>query len=208
MAEAVTMHVDFGETSSLRKQWSADERFVRVSPIHTRAPVADLELEQALAAFDRASSWEESREAQRRLLMLRPEVVPSVLEELAAPQPPDRFDVLLALLVRWEAPEQVIGLVRSPHAGPTLRAALSEALARYLDGEHGRDARLRERVAIVLAELARDRDSGVRITAIEALGLAGLAADPRCREVLRGIAFDDESESVRAEARAVLEASD
>jgi hypothetical protein len=210
VAEALTAPIDPGTASDYRREGIAtiDESFVRPAAIHTRSPVADLKLRLALAAFDRAQSWKESQEAQRRLLALGPEVVPSVLAELAEPQPPERFDVLVALLVKWKTADEAMDLARSEGAGWVLRASLAEALGHYADALHARDARTRERIASVLAHLARDSNAGVRIAAVEAIGLAKLTADPQTREVLRHVASGDPNADVKNEAQTVLEQTD
>lgn len=203
MAEALTARDFVGSTSDMVVTWP--DRFTRVRPMFQRSPDADLKLEQALRAFDRTKSYEENQAAQQRILALSRDAVPSVLDRLAEPQPPDRQDVLMSLLVRWQSPDEVIELASAEAAGPILRAALAEALALYAGGPYEHDERVMQRVATTLARLARDSDAGVRVASVEAIGLAGLYTAPGVRDLLREVASDDASESVRAEAKSVLE---
>ena len=166
----------------------------------------ELKLAQRLVAFDRARTDAERVAAQRAILALGADAVPSVLAELSLPQPPDRSDVLLALLVKHECADSVIQLARRPTCTRALRAALADALARHAatatsDG-------LRRRIAAALLALARDPDIGVRSTAIDAIGLAGITADPAVKLLLENTAEHDSDPDVRAEARAILNESD
>ena len=165
-------------------------------------PLGELKLKQALGAFDRTDSWEKARAARERLLALPVEVVPSVLRELGEPQPPERFDVLLRLLLKWKTLDDVLEILRAGANG-VLRASLAEALGYYASEIHAADEGARSRVAAALARLTRDQDVGVRIAAVEAIGLAGLAS--LLGEVLRERVNADINDSVRAEAAAVLE---
>ena len=172
----------------------------RVRPRDAEADV----LQQALLAFDRARSWEESRAARDRLLGLGPEVLPSALAELEHGQCPDRFDLLLALYVKWASPDETIALATSESTGWVLRSALAEGLGRFADIDRGTDARTVERIAACLARLARDADVGTRIAAVEAVGISRMAITPELRGALEDAAASDSSESVREEARMVL----
>ena len=201
MPEALTATIDPMATSTSWAPWGGF-RAEEVSTVRPRAPLEDLKLRQALQAFDAARSWEESRAASARALALGPEVVPSVLAELSEPQPPERDDLLIALLLQWTSPDQLIALGLSVDASAHLRAAIAEAL-----GHRARDAQgppeVRQRIAAMLAQLARDDDPGVRVTAVEAIGLAGLGT-PEIEGLLREIAATDGNEAVRNEAKAVL----
>ena len=185
MAEAwtATTYPTATETS-----WSPAERFrARAVPtLRARVPIEDLKLSQALQAFDSARSWDERRAARDRVLALGPEGVPSVLGELSAPQPPDRDDLLIALLLQWASTDDLLDMVRSDEANLRLRGAITEAL-----GHRARDARasaaVGTRIVAMLARLAKDDDPGVRVTAVEAIGLAGLAT-PEIEGLLRHIA--------------------
>jgi len=164
---------------------------------------ADLELKQALQAFDAARSWEESRAARDRVLALGPEAVPSVLAELSEPQPAEREDLLIELLLQWVSTDDLLEIVRSDEANLRLRGAIVEAL-----GHRARDARASaasgRRIVATLAHVAQDDDPGIRITAVEAIGMAGVVT-PEIEGLLRQIAAQDRNKSVQAEARAVLE---
>jgi hypothetical protein len=128
-------------------------------------------------------------------------VTPGVLAELAKPQPPERFDVLLRLLLKWKSAEEVLEIAASANVGWILRASLAEALRYYADDG---DARTRERIAVALARLARDDHDGVRIAAVEAIGLAGLSRDPEVARVLADAADHDPNLDVQEEARGIL----
>jgi hypothetical protein len=206
MAEAITARIEPGTESN----FTVDElrfrpRVVPLAAVRPRVAIADLKLRQSLAAFDRARSWDELRAAQQRVLALDHEVIASVLAELLEPQPPNRADVLLALLVRWTPPGELIELARSDEAGPVLRSALAEALGRCVETADRSD---RERISSTLTVLIRDADARVRVAAAEAIGLAGLASAPEVRGVLRNLAVEDSNEDVQAEARAILEEND
>jgi hypothetical protein len=177
---------------------------VVVQPVETRLLEADLKLQQALARFDRARSWEEYQPAQESVLSLGREVAPGVLAELAKPQSPERFDVLLRLLLKWKTAEEVLEIVAAPNAGWILRAALAESLRYYADAG---DARTRERIAVALVRLARDEHDGVRVVAVEAIGLAGLSNDPDVARVLADAADHDPNPDVQDEAREILSKS-
>lgn len=200
---AETLSLPLGAAASADPEWLRGTRLLQVVRVQTRDRVPDLILRQALEAFDRARSYEEARAARERLLGIGPEVLPSVIAELSETQPPDRFDALLGLLLRWQRPDDAIDLALSEGAGPDLRAAMAEAMARHVEADPG-SAEVARRIGSALARLARDPDAGVRITAVEAIGLAGLAGAPELRELLRGVASDDGNDQVRREARQVL----
>ncbi len=165
--------------------------------------IGELKLKQALQAFDTTTSWEEARAARDRVLALSVDVVPSVLRELGEPQPPERFDVLIGLLIKWNTIDEVLEILRAGETRGVLRASLTGALGYYASEIHAADEAARSRVAAALAALTRDLDVGVRIAAVEAIGLAGLSSG--LREVLRERASLDSNDSVRAEAAAALE---
>jgi len=171
-----------------------------------RDAAGNLKLHEALVAFDRTRSWAETQAAQGRVLALGRDIVPSVLAELGEPQPPERFDVLLALLMKQQTADELIELARSGAAGWVLRAALAEALSHYAESLH--DAAVKERISSVLVQLSRDTEPGVRIAAVEAIGLSKLGADPQVREVLRRVASEDSNADVRREAKIVLDETD
>jgi len=171
-----------------------------------RDAAGNLKLHEALVAFDRTCSWAETQAAQGRVLALGRDIVPSVLAELGEPQPPERFDVLLALLMKQQTADELIELARSGAAGWVLRAALAEALSHYAESLH--DAAVKERISSVLVQLSRDTEAGVRIAAVEAIGLSKLGADPQVREVLRRVASEDSNADVRREAKIVLDETD
>ena len=171
-----------------------------------RDAAGNLKLHEALVAFDRTRSWAETQAAQGRVLALGRDIVPSVLAELGEPQPPERFDVLLALLMKQQTADELIELARSGAAGWVLRAALAEALSHYAESLH--DAAVKERISSVLVQLSRDSEPGVRIAAVEAIGLSKLGADPQVREVLRRVASEDSNADVRREAKIVLDETD
>ena len=171
-----------------------------------RDAAGNLKLHEALVAFDRTRSWAETQAAQGRVLALGRDIVPSVLAELGEPQPPERFDVLLALLMKQQTADELIELARSGAAGWVLRAALAEALSHYAESLH--DAAVKERISSVLVQLSRDTEAGVRIAAVEAIGLSKLGADPQVREVLRRVASEDSNADVRREAKIVLDETD
>jgi HEAT repeat protein len=206
VAEALTIPLDPGATSDPLREVPSVERFVRPLPIHTRTAAGDLRLRLALASFDRARSWEEIQAAQGTVLSLGPDVVPSILAELAKPQPPERFDLLLTLLMKRQTAEEVIELARSGVAVWVLRAALAEALGHYAESIAG--APMTERIASALAQFARDAEPGVRIAAVEAIGLSKLGRDPQAREVLLHVASDDPNVDVKREAATVLAETD
>lgn len=181
--------------------------FRRVRPVLKREPLEGMKLAQALLAFDRAHTSGQRRDAQQLVLALGYEVVPNVLAELSTPQPPDRADLLLALLVKRESADAVIRVAISDGAPWILRAAMAEALARYATGAQG-DSALRHRIASALATLARDSDLAVRSTAVDAIGLAGITDKLEIREILARIAEFDPESDVRAEARTILDESD
>ena len=171
-----------------------------------RDAAGNLKLHEALVAFDRTRSWAETQAAQGRVLALGRDIVPSVLAELGEPQPPERFDVLLALLMKQQTADELIELARSGAAGWVLRAALAEALSHYAESLH--DAAVKERISSVLVQLSRDTEAAVRIAAVEAIGLSKLGADPQVREVLRRVASEDSNADVRREAKIVLDETD
>lgn len=175
----------------------------RVSPPPgMRDRVEDLKLRQRLERFDSAGSAEERAQAQRAILALGAAAIPSVIAELSSPQPPDRLDVLLALLVRRESAEIAIRLATERRATSALRMAMAEALARYTACA---PPALRAQIARALLELARDRDVAVRSTVIDAIGLAGIADEPEVHELLQSVAEADADPDTRAEARAILD---
>lgn len=174
-----------------------------VSPLPgMRDRVEDLKLRQRLERFDSAGSPEELAQAQRAILALGSAATPSVIAELSLPQPPDRLDVLLGLLVRREPGEVAIRLATERGATSALRMAMAEALARYAAAA---PPALRAQIASVLLELARDCDAAVRSTAIDAIGLAGIADEPEVHELLQSVARADADPDTRAEARAILD---
>lgn len=199
MAEALTVLV--GSTTS-GEDWSPPAlRSVRTSPVELRSWSDDLRLDLALASLDRTSSWEEFRAAHERALSLGREVIPAVLAELAKPQTPERFDVLLRLLHKWRSAEDVLAISSVPDAGWQLRAALAEALSRYAaDAPYP----LRSRIASALARLAKDDHDAVRMAAVDAIGLAGLDREPDVAPVLREAAERDPNADVRDEAEEIL----
>lgn len=174
-----------------------------VSPLPgMRDRVEDLKLRQRLERFDSAQSPEERAVAQRAILALGAAAIPSVLAELSLPQPPDRLDVLVALLVRREPGEVAVHFATERGATPALRMAMAEALARYAASA---PPALRAQIASALRQLARDRDVAVRSTAIDAIGLAGIADEPEVHELLQSVAEADADPDTRAEARAILD---
>lgn len=170
------------------------------TPMSEKVPCGALA--SALGEFDRARGWEAFRSTQERVLSLGPEVMPDVFAELAQVQGPERFDVLLRLVLKWKTAEDVLALLEPGEPSWCLRAALAEALAYY--AEEGSDPQLRTRIAQALAALATDSDVGVRITAVEAIGRGRLAAHEGARARLIELAASDPSPSVREEARHVL----
>ena len=179
--------------------WSAGTWAVR-----TRDRLEEVKLRHLLAAFDGARTSDERLAAQQRILTLGSEAIPSVLAELSLSQPPDRADVLLELLVRRESADAVIDLVIRGGGTWALRASLADALARYVPAAPSGEGRLRFRIAAALVALGRDPDVGVRSTAIDAIGLAGIADEPEIHALLEDVAEHDGDAAVQAEARAIL----
>lgn len=186
--------------------WDSPGAWDEARAIRPLTPLDELRLAQRLAAFDRARTDAERVSAQRAILALGADAVPSALAELSLPQPPDRSDVLLALLVKHESADSVIELARRATGTQALRAALADALARYSSAARSED--LRKRIAASLLSLARDPDTGVRSAAVDAIGLAGVIDDPAVKLLLQDAAEHDADPDVRAEARAILNESD
>jgi hypothetical protein len=115
--------------------------------------------------------------------------------------------VLLTLLVRWESPDAVMELVHAEGTNWVLRSALAEALGRFVGGSYAENPETRARIATCLARLVRYPDVGVRIAAVEAIGICSLALTPDLRESLNHAASVDRSDAVRKEARLVLDES-
>lgn len=159
--------------------------------------------EQALLAFDRARSWEESRAARDRILALGPEVLSGVVSEIAQPQPPDRLDLLLELLMRHQTFSETIEMARSADREPVLRASLASVLAHYVQSGQVTETSARRQICFALLDLAKDPDVGVRLTAVEALGLAELR-ETEVIDLLAELGEADPNDVVRAEARATL----
>jgi hypothetical protein len=162
-----------------------------------------LRLARALEAFDRARSFEASQAARERLVALGSEVVPSALAELAKPQPPERLDAIVALVVRWTSAHELIATALAAPE-PNLRAALASALAHSARGEGAADSRGRDEIIEALLRLARDPHPSVRLAAVESIGLAG-SRDARVRDALARIAAEDADDLVRREARTCLD---
>ncbi len=192
-------------SSQTWSSWDSPDAWDEARAIRPLSPLDELKLAQRLAAFDRARTDAERVAAQRAILALGAEAVPSALAELSLPQPPDRSDVLLALLVKHESPDSVIELASRATATRALRAALADALARY--GSEARSEDLRKRIATALLSLARDADTYVRSAAVDAIGLAGIVGNPAVKLLLEDTAEHDADPDVRAEARAILNES-
>jgi hypothetical protein len=158
----------------------------------------------ALEAFDRARGWEAYRDAQERVCSLGAEVAPSVIAELSKVQSPERSDLLLTLLGKWVRLDEVLDLATRAESGWVLRSALAEALRYYAEDLHPSEARQRRRIAETLAALTRDGDAGVRIAAVEAIGLARLFEDPAAAAALQAAATSDPVASIREEAQRIL----
>lgn len=180
-------------------------RPARVRLVETGSFLEDLRLDQALARFDRARTADEARAAKEQVLALGREAVPAALGELAKPQSPERFDVLLALLLRRVTADEVLVWLRESSQTWVLRAALAEVLGHFAGEVHAADASVRERIAAALAPLLRDPNAGVRIAAVDAIDLGGLVSDPHAFEALRTVAAQDPTPSVKQEAERVLD---
>lgn len=161
-------------------------------------------LQRALEVFDRARGPDAYRDAQERVCSLGAEVVPGVIAELSRTQSPERFDLLLTLLCKWVRLDEVLDLATREESGWILRSALAEALRYYAENLHSSEARQRQRIVATLASLASNGDAGVRIAAVEAIGLARLFGHPAAAAALHAAATSDLVASVREEAQRIL----
>jgi HEAT repeat protein len=162
--------------------------------------VSDLRLEQALKAFDAARGLEARRTARGALTALGAEVLHSVLEVLSTPQPPDRFDALVELLVRISTLPELIEQGVNRIGTPDLRAATAVALGHAAGGE--KRPEMEKPIRLALLSLAHDEHAGVRTVAVEALGLAGLQG---ALGELEHIATSDPNPTVRREAKTAVD---
>jgi hypothetical protein len=199
MSETLTVPLE--DNTSRGPEWLREARFDRVVRVRPSEAAHTLRLAQALDAFERARSWEESQAARQQILAIGPEVQPSVLEALSKAQPPSRFDVLEELLLRITSLDDLIELALAESAPVDLRASLATALG-HADGDSAAGPEARVRLLGALLHLARDAHAGVRVAAVEAIGLAGLR---EARAELERIAAGDDSPTVRREAKATAD---